>query len=573
LPTEPPAIAEPSQTDQRRLALWHGGVALGACLLLTGGLVVGPSPGLAVRAALAVMIVPALLGALMSLRHVSRRDRLMILGAWGLAAASASALSGGMSGPLTGLMVLPVAAGLLLGGASWGLAGAMLGLSATAIAVLVGLFSVWIAGAAAGAPVLSSATALLAVAATAVSLRWAWRDRDEALTGALRTLRRTEDLAAAQPGLTLLLTPQGGLAGSHGRPTSALDLASLAGQGLIAFTHAPDRPQVQEGLARALALPADAEPVQVVLTPREALDRRVILYVRRMEPSAGPLRLIAQAYDGTAQFAREHALETARAEAVARDAGKTRFLANMSHELRTPLNAVLGFADIMRTRLFGPLPDRYAEYASSIHEAGGHLLNLINDVLDVSKIEADRYELSRERFDAREAVSAAVALVRMTAEDKGVALQAVMSAEPVTVNADRRALQQISLNLLSNAVKFTPSGGSVTATLTPVGPYLELIVADTGVGVAPEDLKRLGRPFEQAGGSEQRAQGTGLGLSLVRSLAELHGGRMNIESTLGEGTAVTIRLPVVVMERAAEPVADDAPSAEIIPLRPEATES
>jgi len=135
----------------------------------------------------------------------------------------------------------------------------------------------------------------------------------------------------------------------------------------------------------------------------------------------------------------------------------------------------------------------------------------------------------------------------------------------VMVDADRRALKQMTLNLLSNAIKFTHAGGSITVTADAIGPYLEIVVADTGVGVAPEDLRRLGRPFEQAGGAEQRAQGTGLGLSLVRALSELHGGRMSIDSTLGEGTAVTVRLPVVSLARPALPEG----GAEIIPLRPD----
>ncbi|MGE6958160.1 sensor histidine kinase, partial [Brevundimonas sp. NPDC049575] len=268
-----------------------------------------------------------------------------------------------------------------------------------------------------------------------------------------------------------------------------------------------------------------------------------------------PPRLIALALDATLAHAREAGLEAARAEAEAQNAGKSRFLANMSHELRTPLNAVIGFSDIMRQRLFGPVPNRYADYAQLIHEAGGHLLDLINDVLDVSRIEAARYDLSLERFDMREVVSAALALVRVQADDKGVDLAAVLPPEPLTVAADRRALKQITLNLLSNAVKFTPTGGSVTVRAEALGADLELTVADTGVGVAPEDLARLGRPFEQAGGAAQRAQGTGLGLSLVRSLAELHQGSMSIDSTLGEGTAVTVRLPVVV---AREPILGDA---------------
>jgi cell cycle sensor histidine kinase DivJ len=288
------------------------------------------------------------------------------------------------------------------------------------------------------------------------------------------------------------------------------------------------------------------------LAPRLALDRRVQLVLRRLDDPAGP-RLIAQAFDGTAQYARELGLEIARNEAEAREQGKTRFLANMSHELRTPLNAVLGFSDIMRQRLFGPIPDRYAEYAENIHQAGEHLLDLINDLLDVSKIEAERYALAIEKFDAREVVSDAMALVRVNADDKSVSLSGVLPPEAVEVSADRRALKQIALNLLSNAVKFTPDGGAVTVTVEAIGPYLEIVVADTGVGIAPEDVKRLGRPFEQAGAPEQRRQGTGLGLSLVRAFAELHGGRMSIESTLGEGTAVTVRMPVALVARAPAP--------------------
>ncbi|WP_291840966.1 HAMP domain-containing sensor histidine kinase, partial [Brevundimonas sp.] len=371
-------------------------------------------------------------------------------------------------------------------------------------------------------------------------------------------VRRVEALMAAQPGLTLILEPSGRVVAAYGAPPPSLPVDPLFEQGLVAAIHAPDRPRLLAALARAAAgLEGSA-----TLAPRMALDRRIQLVIRRLDdPSTGP-RVIAQVFDATAQYARELGLEVARNEAEAREQGKTRFLANMSHELRTPLNAVLGFSDIMRQRLFGPIPDRYAEYADNIHQAGGHLLDLINDLLDVSKIEAERYTLTVEKFDAREVVSDAMALVRVNAEDKGVSLSGVLPADAVEVSADRRALKQIALNLLSNAVKFTPEGGAATVTVEAVGPYLEIIVADTGVGIAPEDVKRLGRPFEQAGAPEQRRQGTGLGLSLVRAFTELHGGRMSIESTLGEGTAVTVRMPVALVARAPAPEG----GAEIIPL-------
>ena len=254
--------------------------------------------------------------------------------------------------------------------------------------------------------------------------------------------------------------------------------------------------------------------------------------------------------------------DTGRKEAEAANAAKSRFLANMSHELRTPLNAVMGFADIMRNRLFGPMPDRYAEYAQLIHESGAHLLELINDVLDMSKIEAERFRLSREVFDAREAINAVLRLMRPQADEAGISLRGVLPEEPLNVDADKRALKQIALNLMSNALKFTPRDGSVAVTLTEAGGAMELTVSDTGVGVAPEDLARLGRPYEQAGDADSRALGTGLGLSLVRAFAGLHGGEMSIESALGEGTAVTVRLPVLV-EAVVE---DEPPRGEVIPF-------
>jgi signal transduction histidine kinase len=242
-------------------------------------------------------------------------------------------------------------------------------------------------------------------------------------------------------------------------------------------------------------------------------------------------------------------LDEARAGKAAAEAdaqAKMRFLANMSHELRTPLNAIMGFSDIMRTRLFGDLPPRYGDYPELIHESGRHLLDLINDVLDMSKIEADRYELAREEFDAREPVSAALRILQIQAHESRVQLRGVLPASELDVNADRRAIKQIVLNLVANALKFTPALGSVTVTLHAAQGAMELAVADTGVGIAPEDLARLGRPFEQAGDAASRTGGTGLGLSLVKAFAKLHGGDMTIESRLGEGTAVTVRLPILI---------------------------
>ena len=538
-PTDAPASDRPS------LAAWHAGWAVAAALLALGGRWIGGIDGPLFYGVLA-MVVPGLSG-LGLLRRDGPGERMTLMGVWGLAALVTAALSGGLTGPLSGFVFLPLAAGIALGGPRPVQAGAL----AVAVAALAGLVSDWV-NPGPHLPALAAISALLTAAAAALAVRLSWRQRETRLTAAEAETARVETLLAAQPGLTLVLEPSGRVVAAYGAPPVSLPVDPLFESGLVAAVHAPDRPRLLDAMDRALR----GHDGAALFAPRLALDRRVQMIVRRLddpEPASGAPRLIAQMFDATTQYARELGLEIARAEAETREAGKTRFLANMSHELRTPLNAVLGFSDIMRQRIFGPLPERYGEYAENIHQAGGHLLDLINDVLDVTKIEAERYALTLERFDAREVVSAAMALVRVNADDKGVSLSSILPGDPVEVSADRRALKQIALNLLSNAVKFTARGGSVTVTVEAIGPYLEVVVADTGVGIAPEDVRRLGRPFEQAGEMEQRRQGTGLGLSLVRAFADLHGGRMSIDSTLGEGTAVTVRLPVALVARAPAP--------------------
>lgn len=550
-PDQTEGVARAPAGDRAALSAWHAGWAVAAALLAMCGALWARVDGPLFYGVLA-MVVPGVAG-LGLLLSDGRDQRMTLLGVWGLAALTCASLSGGLTGPLAGFVFLPLAAGIAMGGTRQAQAGAL----AVGVAALAGLFSAWLGGADTPRPGIAAFSAVMTAFAAALAVRLSWRQREARLATAEAELRRVESLMAAQPGLTLILEPSGRVLAAYGAPPPSLSVDPLFEQGLIAAVHAPDRPRLLAAIDRALA----GQEGAAMFAPRVALDRRVQLILRRLDDPSGP-RLIAQAFDATAQYARELGLEVARSEAEAREAGKTRFLANMSHELRTPLNAVLGFSDIMRQRLFGPVPDRYAEYADNIHQAGGHLLDLINDLLDVSKIEAERYTLTTERFDAREVVSAALALVRVNAEDKGVALTGMLPTDPVEVSADRRALKQIALNLLSNAVKFTPTGGSASISVETVGPYLEIVVSDTGVGIAPEDVARLGRPFEQAGGLEQRRQGTGLGLSLVRAFAELHGGRMSIESTLGEGSSVTIRMPVAVVARAPAPEG----GAEIIPL-------
>jgi cell cycle sensor histidine kinase DivJ len=213
---------------------------------------------------------------------------------------------------------------------------------------------------------------------------------------------------------------------------------------------------------------------------------------------------------------------------------------------------------MMKQRIFGPLPARYAEYGDLIHESGTHLLDLIGDVLDMSKIEADRYELETEEFDARDVVEICSKMLRLRAEEKQVALSTDVGDRPLMVEADRKALRQILLNLLSNAVKFTPEGGAVVAMVQPQDGALVLAVGDSGVGISADELSGVGHAWNQAQSArDSDERGSGLGLSLVRALAELHGGSMSVQSAPGEGTTVSVILPVLV-DAGLEPAGTDA---------------
>lgn len=240
---------------------------------------------------------------------------------------------------------------------------------------------------------------------------------------------------------------------------------------------------------------------------------------------------------------KDYQVETERAEAA--NKAKSEFLANMSHELRTPLNAIIGFSEVLQARMFGPLgSDKYSEYADDIHNSGIHLLTVINDILDMAKIEAGQMHIDCQEVDMAPLLDEALRLVAIQAENKGIEVEQTISKQ-LSLNADRRAMKQILLNLLSNAVKFTEPGGRIMVRARKTSCAVTISIEDTGIGIPKELLSRIGQPFEQVQNQFSKSTGgSGLGLAISRSLAQLHGGAMKVRSREGVGTIVSIRMPL-----------------------------
>lgn len=515
--------------------IWLGGLALTATSVIHAAAV---SP-LVAGVCIAVAAVPAL--ALIILRNRTDRDlpRLTLSLLWTALAASAAAACGGVTGLASIAFLLPPAAAAAGGRRGHVIeAAALSGFSALATGALQfgGLLVTPPGAAMVFAPVFPVAAAFIASGFALSALRSvAAHDKADRAARAYRIKSAAFDAASAP-------------------------LAIVDGDEIIAGSAGlrrliPGLPRTIEGLPFAALAHDDAQRVQLA----EAMGRLGATAMRTTVRGPGGQAAAvtiegANTADNTlvTSFVRETAdgdvLRRERDEALSDAAAKTEYLASVSHEIRTPLNAIIGFSEVMKARLFGPLPARYAEYADLIHESGRHLLDLIGDVLDMSKIEAERYELTMDRFDAGEVVGICIKLLRQRAEDAGVTLETDLPEDAIAVEADRKALRQILLNLLSNAIKFTPPGGAVVAMARREGSDLIVAVGDSGVGIAQEEVRELGQRFRQASNSSESSErGSGLGLSLVRSLAELHGGTMSIESRIHEGTTVTVRLPVVDM--------------------------
>jgi len=333
----------------------------------------------------------------------------------------------------------------------------------------------------------------------------------------------------------------------------------LKGEGVVgrtAVTLQPEQvpditaPGAYEGRLRETLI---ASGVRAVLAVPMVREGRLIgcLAVTRNAPGDFPPEMI----DLLRTFATQSSLAIQNARLFLEIADKSRqlevasqhkseFLANMSHELRTPLNAIIGFSEVLSERMFGELNEKQEEYLKDIYASGNHLLSLINDILDLSKIEAGRMELELTAFDLPTALDNALMLVRERAGRRNITLQTSVDGQLGEVRADERKIRQVVLNLLSNAIKFTPEGGRIDVAATPRDGFVEVLVSDTGVGIAPEDQEAVFEEFRQVGTTEKKAEGTGLGLTLCRKFIELHGGRIWVKSQVGAGSTFTFMIPV-----------------------------
>jgi cell cycle sensor histidine kinase DivJ len=335
---------------------------------------------------------------------------------------------------------------------------------------------------------------------------------------------------------------------------------SLLGRGLFDHVHVADRPTFLKAVSDAAAgkrltkavvrmrcaAAIDTDAADERCGPRPASPRFgwFDLRIQLVQLGDEADEIVCVLRDITEQRRHEDELELARSQAVSANEMKSGFLATVSHELRTPLNAIIGFSEMLSSDKLTPSDDeRRRDYARIIHLSGQHLLDIVNTLLDVSRIDAGTLQLDPEPFAIESVVAGTIEMMKLKAEQGGLALRSIVEPGLPPMLADKRAVKQILLNLLSNGVKFTPAGGSVTVRVVRDGDAIRLIVEDTGIGIRAEDLPRLGEPFFQAQSTYARKyEGTGLGLSVVKGLVGLHGGAVSVESHAGRGTTVTVRL-------------------------------
>jgi len=328
----------------------------------------------------------------------------------------------------------------------------------------------------------------------------------------------------------------------------------LEGHGLFDRVHVADRPAFLTALADA-ADDGDGRSVEFRIRRGDSAQRAShFLWVEmRCRPldraddshANGEREVVAVLRDVSERKIHEQAIEIARAEQERANVAKSRFLATMSHELRTPLNAIIGFSEMLTNDQLVLPPARKLEYATLINDSGCHLLSVVNGILDMSKMETGNFEITPEPFAPAPAAISCCDLLALKARDAGIEIKTRIAPGLPEIIGDRRAFNQILINLISNAVKFTPRGGRVTVGARCDGQKLAVTIEDTGVGIGADDLPRLGEAFFQARASyDRKHDGSGLGLSIVKGLVKLHGGDIDIHSRLGEGTRVTVWLPI-----------------------------
>lgn len=355
----------------------------------------------------------------------------------------------------------------------------------------------------------------------------------------------------ATPGLVFFLDPHGSVAtvGGRDRRDFLAWMRNPSGRGFIEQVHVSDRILFLQALD-SLRRGEDAASVDLRLDrPSVSRDQRQFAYLRmdmtaRRDGDGELAAVIAQLRDVSVEQQLRDEARNRVADAESANDAKTRFLAAVSHELRTPLNAILGFSDILIGEYFGKFEnDRQREYVGLVRESGAHLLSVVNTMLDMSKIEAGRYELILDAFDIAGSVKSCEAMLALQAKTKGVTLTSRIQRGLDEIVADQRAIQQILINLVGNAVKFTEAGGVVSVDAAVRDGILKLTVSDTGIGIPADKLALLGQPFVQIQNDyTRRFEGTGLGLSLVKGLVALHGGYFTIASQPGEGTIITIEI-------------------------------
>ncbi|WP_206113475.1 MULTISPECIES: sensor histidine kinase [Rhizobium] len=356
---------------------------------------------------------------------------------------------------------------------------------------------------------------------------------------------------AATPGLVFFLDPHGSVAtvGGRDRRDFLAWMRDPKGRGFLEQVHVSDRIlflQALDGLRRG----EDAQSVDLRLDrPSVSRDQRQFAYLRmdmtaRRDADGELAAIIAQLRDVSVEQQLRDEAQNRAADAESANDAKSRFLAAVSHELRTPLNAILGFSDILIGEYFGKFEnDRQREYVGLVRESGAHLLSVVNTMLDMSKIEAGRYELILEAFDISSSVKSCESMLALQAKTKGLTLTSRIQRGLGEVVADQRAIQQILINLVGNAIKFTEAGGVVSVDAAARDGILKLTVSDTGIGIPADKLALLGQPFVQIQNDyTRRFEGSGLGLSLVKGLVALHGGHFAIASQPGEGTIITIEI-------------------------------